>query len=299
VVIEENKNIIMNRIIFLFIVSSVLAVLASAYAQPILNTSLYAVISDDSLMSDGHFGNNILTPADDCPVKVKYATGTTSAVKHVTLTVTTCGVTSSSDQLQSGPVKKDEILNLGSEISTGCDGKIELELGDGSVIRMAPNTTIKITQEHCVSWSIIQKTGAIWSKVKRLLGGGKFEVTTERACACVRGTEFTVEATEKSSGVTVYEGSVEVTQLGSSGKFKNETKEVEKLAQDFQNGKISMEEFGKKMEEYSKKIEESAANMNKPVMVDAGYMITLADVVKGPEPFEKKSSNWFDDANYK
>jgi hypothetical protein len=296
----------MKKITVPFIIFAVLICMSSLNAQPqrlssaALVSSSYNYPVDDSLLYDGVFsGSSPLIPNDDCPIKVNYASGTTNASKHVLLTVTTCGVTSSSEQIQNGPLQKDDKLLPGSEISTGSDGKAELQLGDGSVIRMGPNTTIKITQEHCVSTSIFTISGNIWLKVKKLLGGGKFYVEGRVAGGGVRGTEFTVEATENSAIFTVYEGSVEVTPKGSSGKYKEDLKDVEKLTQDFQSGKISMEEFGKKMEEYSKKIEESATNMNKPAMVEAGYMITITDKVKGPEPFEKSSSNWFDDANFK
>jgi hypothetical protein len=295
-VIDKNKNTIMKRFIFLFIVYSVLAVLTSAYAQPKLNASLYAGVSDDSLMFDGHFGNSI-TSADDCPVKVKYVSGATQGSKRVLLTVTTCGVTSSSEQIQSGPMQKDDKLLPGSEISTGSDGKAELELGDGSVIRMGPNTTIKITQEHCVSTSIFTKAGNIWLKVKQILGGGKFGVESGVAGGGVRGTEFTFEVTGNSAVFTVYEGSVEVTgKKINYGNIKDGAKEMENLTKDFQNGKISMEEYQKKMEEYSNKMQETAKST---VMVEAGNTATVTDVIKGPEPFEKKSSNWFDDSNFK
>jgi len=294
----------MKKITVPFIIFAVLICMSSLNAQPqrlssaALVSSSYNYPVDDSLLYDGVFsGSSPLIPNDDCPIKVNYASGTTNASKHVLLTVTTCGVTSSSEQIQNGPLQKDDKLLPGSEISTGSDGKAELQLGDGSVIRMGPNTTIKITQEHCVSTSIFTISGNIWLKVKKLLGGGKFGVESGVAGGGVRGTEFTFEVTGNSAVFTVYEGSVEVTgKKINYGNIKDGAKEMENLTKDFQNGKISMEEYQKKMEEYSNKMQETAKST---VMVEAGNTATVTDVIKGPEPFEKKSSNWFDDSNFK
>jgi hypothetical protein len=60
----------------------------------------------------------------------------------------------------------------------------------------------------------------LWTKVKKALGGGKFEVSTERAVAGVRGTIFRIDADalvtaakgkgRRASIVRVVEGSVAV-----------------------------------------------------------------------------------------
>ncbi|MBK6539065.1 MAG: hypothetical protein IPG09_15320, partial [Ignavibacteria bacterium] len=39
--------------------------------------------------------------------------------------------------------------------------------------------------------------GSLWVKLKKLIGGGKFEVSTERMVNGVRGTEFSVEIIEE------------------------------------------------------------------------------------------------------
>src|SRR5690606_10056756 len=69
-------------------------------------------------------------------------------------------------------------------------------------------------------FSGLLKGGSLWTKVKKAVGGGKFEVSTERAVAGVRGTIFRIDADalvkaargkgRRASIVRVVEGSVAV-----------------------------------------------------------------------------------------
>ncbi|MEW6433791.1 MAG: FecR family protein [Myxococcota bacterium] len=95
-------------------------------------------------------------------------------------------------------------LAVGSEIELGDvvevkKGHLKLELNDGSVIALAEKSTLEITEadfegQERKGFSAFLKAGSLWTKVKKALGGGKFEVTTERAVAGVRGTIFRIDA---------------------------------------------------------------------------------------------------------
>ena len=123
-----------------------------------------------------------------------------------------------------------EALKAGSAIELGDTltvktGNLKFELNDGSVIMLAPASTLEITEaefqgQERTGFSGLLKAGSLWTKVKKAIGGGKFEVSTERAVAGVRGTIFRIDADalvkgaqgkgRKASIVRVVEGAVGV-----------------------------------------------------------------------------------------
>lgn len=123
-----------------------------------------------------------------------------------------------------------EALEAGSAIELGDTlsvktGNLKFELNDGSVIMLAPASVLEITQaefqgQERSAFSGLLKAGSLWTKVKKAIGGGKFEVSTERAVAGVRGTIFRIDADalvkgargkgRKASIVRVVEGAVAV-----------------------------------------------------------------------------------------
>ena len=124
-----------------------------------------------------------------------------------------------------------EALKVGSSIELGDtltvkSGNLKFELTDGSVIMLAPSSVLEITRaefegQERKGFQGLLKGGSLWTKVKKALGGGEFEVSTERAVAGVRGTIFRIDAdalvkaakskqTKKASVVRVIEGSVAV-----------------------------------------------------------------------------------------
>ncbi len=123
-----------------------------------------------------------------------------------------------------------EALENGSSIELGDTlsvktGNLKFELNDGSVIMLAPTSVLEITEaefqgQERSGFSGLLKAGSLWTKVKKAIGGGKFEVSTERAVAGVRGTIFRIDADalvkgargkgRKASIVRVVEGAVGV-----------------------------------------------------------------------------------------
>lgn len=123
-----------------------------------------------------------------------------------------------------------EALKVGSNIELGDTitvktGNLKFELNDGSVIMLAPASVLEITKaefegQERKGFQGLLKGGSLWTKVKKALGAGEFEVSTERAVAGVRGTIFRIDADalvkaakgkgRKASIVRVIEGSVAV-----------------------------------------------------------------------------------------
>jgi hypothetical protein len=123
-------------------------------------------------------------------------------------------------------LKEGASIELGDTLTVK-GGAMKFELTDGSVIMLSKDTVLEITEaefegQERKGFSGLLKGGSLWTKVKKALGGGKFEVSTERAVAGVRGTIFRIDADalvkaakgkakgRKASIVRVVEGSVAV-----------------------------------------------------------------------------------------
>ena len=121
-------------------------------------------------------------------------------------------------------LKEGSSIELGDRLEVKA-GALKLELSDGSVIALAEKSSLEISEaefegQERKAFSGFLKSGSLWTKVKKALGGGKFEVTTERAVAGVRGTIFRIDADtfvkaargkgRKASIVRVVEGVVAV-----------------------------------------------------------------------------------------
>ncbi len=119
-------------------------------------------------------------------------------------------------------------LAVGSDIELGDSlevksGNMKFELTDGSVIALAPGSKLQISEaefegQERKGFKAFLGAGSLWTKVKKTITGAKFEVTTERAVAGVRGTIFRIDADalvkaakgRKASVIRVVEGVVNV-----------------------------------------------------------------------------------------
>jgi len=111
-------------------------------------------------------------------------------------------------------------LTVGAEVEdhdtleTGDKSRLEVELADGSVLRLGARGRLVVDSVTPVETSFRVKLtlalGELWSKVTRKVGpDAGYEVHTDRSVAGVRGTEFVVEAGDEHE-VEVLEGKVEV-----------------------------------------------------------------------------------------
>lgn len=95
-------------------------------------------------------------------------------------------------------------LEVGTPIELGDTlevkkGNLKLELTDGSVIMLSEKSKLVIKEadfagQERKGFSAFLEAGKLWTRVKAALGGAKYEVTTERAVAGVRGTIFRIDA---------------------------------------------------------------------------------------------------------
>lgn len=92
-------------------------------------------------------------------------------------------------------------IELNDRITVADKANLKLTLNDGSVVIVGPESTLYIDEasfegQERKGFGTYLEVGRVWAKVKKAVAGSnaKFEVTTERAVAGVRGTIFRVDA---------------------------------------------------------------------------------------------------------
>lgn len=119
------------------------------------------------------------------------------------------------------PLKLNDKIMSGQEVKVGDRSRIELKYPDGTVMRFAERSVIKMdditydskTQNKNVKVDL--GGGMLWANVKKLVtSNSRVEVKTVNAVAGVRGTVYRVNVAEDNSAmVKVYDGSVNVTGI--------------------------------------------------------------------------------------
>jgi ferric-dicitrate binding protein FerR (iron transport regulator) len=121
----------------------------------------------------------------------------------------------------STPLKKNDQILKGQEVRVGERSRIELKYPDGTIMRFAERSTIKMEDISYDSKTQSKKVkvdlggGKLWANVKKLTtSDSRVEVKTVNAVAGVRGTTYRVNVDEDNSAmVKVYDGSVNVTGI--------------------------------------------------------------------------------------
>lgn len=117
-----------------------------------------------------------------------------------------------------GLLKKNDRLSRNQEIRVGDRSRIELRFPDGTIMRFAERSIVKMDDLVFDSRSGNKKMrvdlggGKLWANVKKLMTSeSKVEVKTVNAVAGVRGTVYRVNVENDNSAlIKVYDGSVYV-----------------------------------------------------------------------------------------
>lgn len=210
---------------------------------------------------------------------------------------TACGEVFTEKKAVTQMVQTEMDIPVGSEISTGPDGYARIDLEDGSRILLNNNAKIKIVEEFCQDHPVIRLLkGSVWSNIKKLLGGGGYEVNANGVIAGARGTEFEVITDKDKTIIKVYESKVEATPIMNDESNKLVIKAYEKLIEDMQSGKITADEY---MEKTAKMTEIMEGSRKFPsVMVDAGKMVEVTYEVSEIKDISADNDNWFDDSKF-
>jgi len=188
-------------------------------------------------------------------------------------------------------------VDLSSRPSDYLSGNESLvfEGNNDSYAELATNTLNSLTGAMT---SFLTK-GSLWSRVKKLIGGGKFEVSTHGMGVGVRGTEFTVEVIEE-NGVNytvtkVFEGSVEVNLKSVDTKdYEEKLDKQAELTEEWQAGKITMEEYTARSIELANVLMDESKKLKVSQLVEAGYFLrTDGKSLGDPVPFNTSEDTWF------
>lgn len=121
------------------------------------------------------------------------------------------------------PLTDDMLVRVGDEILSH-NGTATVELADGSVVRISPDSRLafnRLTQygkSGMVDTRLRLDRGEIETQVKPVIeGGSRFEIETPSAVAAVRGTMFTLKTAPGKTDLRVTEGEV---SFGPPGKTR-------------------------------------------------------------------------------
>lgn len=254
----------------------------------------------DSLIIDGDNSNPGYYDGGYYPcswkvVKLKgYAFGTVRKMHIGNM----CGTPDTSYMLKDDTLKEGDILSDGTIIETGADGLIAVAV----FMKSDPNrlgrlfmtaheySLMKIPLLDAICEQLkIEWQGELAQKVLIIKGkvtydsppSEKSKIRTEGKRSSVKHNktryshEVLVDAGDSIDIVRVYEGAVEVSHILSDfSEQESKGKEMEQLAQDFQAGKITMDEMTKKIEEFQSNIGQLSDKM-KPFIVEEGYKCIL------------------------
>ncbi len=128
--------------------------------------------------------------------------------------------TAASDQFK--PLSEGAHVLAGNLVKTGDGGQATLNWVDGSRIRLAPATSLKVlkcslNKNNGAETSLFHlDVGRVWVRILQALGErSKFEIRTPTATAGVRGTVFSLAVDPKGeTHVSVYEGTVTLQAAG-------------------------------------------------------------------------------------
>src|ERR1700674_1115921 len=131
-------------------------------------------------------------------------------------------------------------LVANDDVATEASGHAAIDFPDGSLIRMAPNTDVKISgvllqkNGNLQSAEVTQKVGRTFINVAHLATGASFKVDGHSVSATVRGTQYEVLVRQNHTNlIKVFDGTVHVSAQTSVDVKTNQEVDVDA------NGKVS------------------------------------------------------------
>jgi hypothetical protein len=267
----------------------------------------------DSLLFDGAYENHTDKQEDkkNC-WKVKHVwgrvTGTRDTIIHVPVT---CGwrknegVESYVKQIRSQMKDGDEIYDDDTfEMDEGSFIQIEVtttsRFGQLAVIGGNPPPTFILTA-MCKKFTIPSCKDDVHWKFEK----GKYFWETDNwplqyvgTSSCViknNGTKYSLDVNDDDDNIKVYEGSVTVWPQHVKASSSDE---MQKLAEDYKNGKISLDEYMSKSKVLSEQVLSDANKVTNGVTVEAGNQVTMGDKIGDVIPIGTDDIKWWDNVNH-
>jgi FecR-like protein len=116
------------------------------------------------------------------------------------------------------PASTGTVIQAGDSVKTDTKGRAAITLPDGTITRLASNTTVKLDSAHFTKTgnmhdvSLTQQVGRTFTNVQHLVSGASFDVHGKSATASVRGTKFEVYIkTDGTMIIKLFDGTLVVT----------------------------------------------------------------------------------------
>ena len=109
------------------------------------------------------------------------------------------------------------------------------------------------------------------------------------------GTKYSIETGDNEDIIKLYEGSAVLYPQ----KFKSiASEELQKLSEDYRNGKISMEEFMSKSKGLSDEILKNKNTIMDGIKLEAGYQVAVGETIGEIIPISADDNKWWDNQNF-
>ncbi|MBI3158824.1 MAG: FecR domain-containing protein [Chloroflexi bacterium] len=95
------------------------------------------------------------------------------------------------------------VLQVKSQIQTGADGKVRLDISDGTILRLGPSTAFTFNGEEETSAGFLTKVQVQAGQLFIILSGGALEVDTPAGVASVRGSYMEVRIDEATGQIII------------------------------------------------------------------------------------------------
>ena len=301
------KNIII-LVTFMFVTFNFLSVRAQSQqlASVTERFSQFSYTEDDSLLFDGSYQNGFkINIKEDCLIKVISYIGNAQGPVYTQEIIPGCTTIDTIAKREFKQVKPGDNLLDGEFIRTGSNSSLTLEFKDGKRIKLGSNTEIKVGRNYCKDENGIQVemlSGTVY--IDGAQGDKNITMKTydDNARVIITGTAFSFEkkisGENTSSIVRVYEGTVTFERNknseGNVNNINNQGKEMDKLAEDYKNGKLTDIEYSAKMQQMLTSVNNSISDS--PVNVSAGFESIISGLEKPTEPvsFDVNDNRWWE-----
>ena len=262
----------------------------------------------DSLLFDGanEISANFQKTDEDCLMQVLHVNGNVIGTVVTKLRAKACG-----DEYvwvyirEKKLIKEGDMVKAGEPITTETDKDfIVAQLENGENLMFGGERGEVVVKDYCKTPpNVIMtleagKLGIDWNP----LLPKTLTICTDFGCLRIKGTTFSFEILKEGDVVSnvlkVFVGSVtfgrNMESEASKKKTKDKSAEMKKLTDDFQSGKISIEEFTKKMAELQKDLSETLPQND--ITVNAGYesRIVGTENPTEPVPFDTNENRWWE-----
>jgi hypothetical protein len=105
-------------------------------------------------------------------------------------------------------------LEPGGQVSTGDDGRARVDLSNGTIIRVAENTSFEMDQLELTEEGALTRVKVSLGELWVILAGGSLEADTPSGTASVRGSYMSVSIDHGETFVTCLEGNCEMETEG-------------------------------------------------------------------------------------